>query len=126
MTAAPIGIIHTEKQYETAMAEFERYFDNEPAPGSAEADRFELLGLVLAKYEEERAPIGAAQPLDVLKFAMEQNNRTQTDLANMLGSRSRASEILNGKRELTLDQIRLLAREWRIPAGALIGDLVAA
>lgn len=67
-----------------------------------------------------------AAPLDVLKFMMDQNDRTQADLAHLLGSRSRASEILNAKRELTLDQIRLLSREWHIPAAALIGELEAA
>lgn len=122
-TLRPIGIIHSDADYNAALAEFESYFDNEPAVGSPEADRFELLGMVIAKFEEERWPIEAAKPLDVLKFMMEQNDRTQTDLANLLGSRSRASELLNGKRDLTLEQIKLLSREWRIPAGALIGEL---
>jgi hypothetical protein len=58
--------------------------------------------------------------LNVLKFCMEQNDRTQTDLARLLGSRSRASEILSGRRALTLEQIRTLAKEWRIPASALL------
>ena len=105
------------------MVEFESYFDNEPAPGSAEADRFELLGLVLSKYEGEHWRIAPPRPLDALKFAMDQRGHTQTDLANLLGSKSRASEILNGKRELNLEQIRLVAREWHIPAAALIGEL---
>lgn len=118
-----IGIIRSEAEYEAALAEFETYFDDEPQPGSPEASRFELLGLVLAKYEEERWPIAPTTPLDALKFRMEQGGHSQTDLANLLGSRSRASEIINGKRELNLDQIRLLAREWHIPVGALVGDL---
>ena len=57
---------------------------------------------------------------------MEQNDYSQADLAALLGSRSRASELLNGKRELTLDQIRRLSRAWHIPAGALIGDMAMA
>lgn len=121
-----IGIIRSDVDYEAAMTEFEGYFDNEPAAGSPEADRFELLGLVLSKYEEDRWPISPPRPLDALKFAMEQRGHSQTDLANLLGSKSRASEILNGKRDLTIEQIRLVAREWRIPVASLIGELEAA
>jgi HTH-type transcriptional regulator/antitoxin HigA len=123
---SPIHVLHTEADYEAALAEYERYFDDEPAEGSAEADRFELLGLVIAKYEEEHAPIPAAAPLDVLRFAMEQQGHAQSDLAALLGSRSRASEILNGRRDLTLAQIRTLAKAWRIPANLLVGELEAA
>lgn len=123
MDLNPVTIIHSDAEHEAALREFEGYFDNEPAPGTPEADRFELLALVIARYEETRWPIEPAKPVEVLRFMMEQNDRTQADLAALLGSRSRASEILNEKRDLTLDQIRLLAREWHIPAAALVGDL---
>lgn len=122
----PIRVLHAEADYQAALAEYEGYFDAEPAAGSPEADRFELLGLVIAKYEAERAPMPAAQPLDVLRLAMEQQGRTQADLAALLGSRSRASEILSARRDLTLAQIRRLAREWRIPASLLVGAAEAA
>ena len=117
-----IHILHSEEEYQAALAEYESYFDNEPQPGTEAADRFELLGMVLAKYEEDRHPVPAASPVEVLRASMEANGRTQGDLADLLGSRSRASEILNGRRDLTLAQIRLLTREWRIPAAALIGE----
>ena len=123
---SPIRVLHTEADYEAALAEYERYFDDEPLAGSREADRFELLGLVIAKYEDEHFPMPTADPLDVLRFAMEQQGHTQSDLAALLGSRSRASEILNGRRDLTLAQIRTLARAWRIPANLLVGELEAA
>ena len=97
-----------------------------PAPGSPEGDRFELLGLVIARYEEERWPITEADPLAVIQVVMEGRGYGQSDLAALLGSRSRASEILNGRRALSLDQIRKLSREWRIPAAALIGEPAAA
>jgi antitoxin component HigA of HigAB toxin-antitoxin module len=122
----PIHVIHTEAEYAAALAEFEAYFDAEPAPGTPAGDRFELLGLLLAKYEAERHPIPEAAPLDVLRFMMEANGRTQADLAALFGSRSRASEVLGGKRELSLSQIRQLAREWKIPVAALVGELEAA
>jgi antitoxin component HigA of HigAB toxin-antitoxin module len=116
-----IHIIHTEGDYEAALTEFEHYFDHEPEPGTEAADRFELLGMVLAKYEAERHPVPDASPLEVLRFMMDANGRSQSDLADLFGSRSRASEVLSGHRELSLSQIRALAQEWRIPAAALIG-----
>lgn len=122
----PIRVLHTEADYEAALAEYEGYFDAEPGAGSMEADRFELLGLVIGKYEAERFPMPANHPLDILRFAMEQQGRTQADLAALLGSRSRASEILSARRDLTLAQIRILARAWRIPANLLVGELEAA
>jgi len=121
MKYTPVTIIHTEEEYQAALTEYEGYFDDEPARGSPEADRFELLGMVLAKYEEERFHIPDADAVEVLMASMEANGRTQADLAELLGSRSRASEILNRKRELNLGQIKTLTREWRIPAAALIG-----
>jgi antitoxin component HigA of HigAB toxin-antitoxin module len=122
----PVRVLHTEADYRAALTEYERYFDDEPATGSPEGDRFELLGLVIARYEEERWPIAEADPLAVIRLVMEGRGYGQSDLAALLGSRSRASEILNGRRALSLDQIRKLSREWRIPAAALIGEPAAA
>ena len=118
-----INILHTEEEYEAALSEFEGYFDNEPVPGTPDADRFELLGILIAKYEDEHHPIPEGTPVEVLRAFMEANGKSQSDLAELLGSRPRASELLSGRREINLSQIRLLAREWRIPAAALIGQL---
>jgi HTH-type transcriptional regulator/antitoxin HigA len=126
MTLAPVRVIHDDDQLATAMAEYEALFDVEPEPGTPEGDRFELLGLVIAAYEDRRWLIAAGDPLDVLQLVMEGRGYTQRDLAALLGSRSRASEILGGRRGLSVDQIRTLSREWRIPAGALIGTARAA
>jgi HTH-type transcriptional regulator/antitoxin HigA len=127
MTQHPtIRLLRAQADYDAAMAEYEAYFDREPEPGSPEADRFELLGLVIARYEAERFPMEAAAPLDILRFAMDQQALGQADLARLLGSRSRASEILSGRRDLTLAQIRLIAKAWRIPTGLLVGELAAA
>jgi antitoxin component HigA of HigAB toxin-antitoxin module len=123
---AAIRPFHTEDDYNAALVEFESYFDKEPVRGTEEADRFELLGILLAKYEEDHHRIDPPDPLEALRFRMEHSGRTQSDLAALLGSRSRASEILSGKRELTLEQIRLLNREWKIPVASLVGEVAAA
>lgn len=122
----PIGLLHTEAEYEAALAEYEAWFDDEPKASTPDGDRFELLGLVIARYEEDRFPTPQAHPLDVLRFAMDQQGHSQSDLAQLLGSRSRASEILGGRRDLTLPQIRLIAKAWRIPAALLVGEQEAA
>lgn len=124
--AQTISIIRDEAGYAAAMAEFEAYFDNEPALGSEDGDRFELLGLLLAKYEEEHFPMPKTSPVEAIRFAMDRKGLAQSDLAELLGSRSRASEILSGRRDLTLPQIRLLSKAWGIPVQALITEVEAA
>jgi HTH-type transcriptional regulator/antitoxin HigA len=118
-----VRAIRTEDEYEAALRELRPLFEADPDPASEEGSRLDALAVLIEHYEETRWPIPRATPVEVIKFMMEQSGRSQTDLSHLLGSRSRASEILNGKRELTLEQIRLLAREWRIPANALIGEL---
>jgi HTH-type transcriptional regulator/antitoxin HigA len=121
-----ISIIRSEGVYQAALAEYESYFDNEPAVGTSEADRFELLGVVLAKYEEDLSHLPALSPASVIRYVMESNGRRQSDLAALFGSKSRASELLNGRRDLSLSQIRVLRREWHIPADALLGEIAGA
>ncbi|HEY3694057.1 helix-turn-helix domain-containing protein [Phenylobacterium sp.] len=113
--------IRSDADHEAALREIDRLWNAEV--GTDDGDRLEILAVLVHKYEEKIYPATRVAPLDMLKFMMEQGDRTQKDLAGLLGSRSRASEIMNGKRELTLDNIRLLAREWRIPAAALVGDM---
>jgi len=124
--AIEIKIIRDEAGYLSALAAYEAFFDNEPEAGSDEGDRFELLGLLLAKYEEDRFPMPTAGPAEAIRFAMERQGMGQSDLAGLLGSRSRASEILSGRRGLTLPQVRLLSKAWNIPVRALIGEVAAA
>lgn len=124
--ANDIKIIRDEAGYRSALATFEAFFDNEPEAGSDDGDRFELLGLLLAKYEEEHFPMPAVGPAEAIRFAMERQGLGQSDLAELLGSRSRASEVLNGRRGLTLPQVRLLSKAWNIPVQALIGEVEAA
>ncbi|USQ96062.1 helix-turn-helix domain-containing protein [Caulobacter sp. RL271] len=124
--ATDIKIIRDEAGYRAAMAEFEALFDNEPEAGSEEGDRFELLGLLLAKYEEDSFHMPTVGPAEAIRFAMDRQGLGQSDLAELLGSRSRASEILKGRRGLTLPQIRLLSKAWNIPVQALVAEVEAA
>lgn len=71
-----------------ALAEVAPYFDTPPAPGTPEADRFDVLTDLIEAYEDRHFPIPPADPVDVLRFSMEQNGRSQTDLAELLGSRA--------------------------------------
>jgi HTH-type transcriptional regulator/antitoxin HigA len=128
-TPKPFGdirLLRSEEDYEAALAEIEIYFDKEPLPGSADGDRFDLLAMVITRYEEEHYPIEAPSPIEMIKFVMESRGLGQEDLAEVLGSRSRASEILSGKRSLSLDHIRRLHQAWGIPAEGLIGSAKAA
>ena len=126
MTPFPVRVIRDDDQLAAALSAYEAFFDAEPGPGTPEGDRFELLGLVIAAYEEHRWPFAAAEPREVLRLVMEGRGYTQADFAALLGSRSRASEILNGRRGLSVEHIRTISAAWRIPAGALIGTARAA
>ena len=112
--------LRSEADYEAALDEIERYFENEPKPDTAEADRFDLLALVIEDYERKRWPIEPPDAIDAIRYRMETGGHTQADLGRLLGSRQRASDILSGKRSLTMGMAWKLNREWGIPAEALI------
>ena len=112
--------LRSEADYDAALAEIEAYFVNEPAPGSPEADRFDLLALVIADYERRFWDIEPPDAPDLLREQMALKGYNQADLAQLLGSKARASEILNRRRRLTLDQAWLLHKQWRLPTDALI------
>jgi HTH-type transcriptional regulator / antitoxin HigA len=118
-----VRAIQDEAEYETALLAVRPYFEHEPEPGTDAAARFEGLAQLIEAYEAKRYPIPMPRPLEALTFRMEQGGHTQADLAHLLGSRSRASEILTGKRDLTLDQIRKLHKAWGIPTASLVGEL---
>ncbi len=115
MTIKPIK---NKKDYQKALERLELIFDSKK--GSVEGDELEILGILIEKYEEEHFPIGFPDPIEAIKFRMEQMGYTQTDLAKVIGLKSRASEILNRKRKLTLETIRLLHDSLRIPTSVLI------
>jgi HTH-type transcriptional regulator/antitoxin HigA len=112
--------LRSEADYDWALVEIEPYFEQEPAPGTLAADRFDVLAALIAEYETRHWPIEPPDPVAAIRERMEQVGYTQADLARLLGSRSRASEILARRRGLTMEQARRLHEAWRIPAEALI------
>ena len=112
--------IRTEADYEWALAEIEPYFDHEPAPGSLEADRFDILADLIAAYEARYWPIEPTDPITVIHGYMDAHRLKQKDLAELLGSRSRASEVLRRKRPLTMEMAWKIHSHWRIPAESLL------
>ena len=120
MAKKMIRPIRTEAEYDEALEEIERYFENEPKPGTAEADRFDLLALIVEDYERKRWPIEPPETIETIRYRMETGGYTQADLGRLLGSRQRASDILTKKRPLTMRMAWKLHREWNIPAEALI------
>jgi HTH-type transcriptional regulator/antitoxin HigA len=120
MAKKVIRPLRSESDYDAALKEIERYFENEPKPGTPEADRFDLLALIIEDYERRRWPIEPPRPIDAIRYRMETADYSQADLGRLLGSRQRASDILTGKRPLTMRMAWRLYREWGIPAEALI------
>lgn len=110
--------IKSEQDYETALERLEVIFD--ALPGTEESDEFEILGMLIEKYEKEHYPMDLPDPIEAIKFRMEQMGYTQNDLAEMIGLKSRASEILNRKRKLSLEMIRTLTQKLHIPSEVLI------
>jgi len=113
-------VIKNEKEYQKALTRLEKIFDSKK--GSKEGDELELLALLIDKYELEKYPIDLPDPIDAIKFRMEQLGYKQKDLAVALGLKSRVSEILNKKRKLTLDMIRKLSETLSIPTDVLVKD----
>ncbi|MBK9446300.1 MAG: transcriptional regulator [Betaproteobacteria bacterium] len=112
--------IKSEEDYKAALREVSTYFDNEPAPGSAEGDRFEVLITLLESYEAKHHPIDLPDPIDAIKFRMDQAGLTPKDLVPFIGRLNRVYEILNRKRPLTLTMIWKLHQKLGIPAECLI------
>lgn len=110
--------IKTEKDYNQALERLEKIF--EAKVGSSEGDELEVLGILIDQYENENFPIGLPDPIEAIKFRMEQLGYDQKDLADIVGLKSRASEILNRKRKLSLEMIRQLHEKWHIPTDVLI------
>ena len=122
-----IRAIRNEADYDWALAEIEPYFEQQPAPGSPEADRFDVLAALIKVYEDEHHPIEAPDPVETIREWMALRGLRQSDLATLFGSKSRASEVLNRKRPLTMEMVFKLSTDWGIPAEALIApyDLAA-
>jgi HTH-type transcriptional regulator/antitoxin HigA len=115
-----IKVIKTEEDYNQALKRLEVIFD---APvDSKDGDEAELLSILIEKYEDEHYPIEAPDPIEAIKFRMEQMDMNNQDLADVIGYKSRVSEIFNHKRKLTLKMIRNLHKKLKIPYESLIAD----
>ena len=112
--------IRNEKDYQKALNRLELIFDAKK--GTVKGDELEILSILIDQYENENFPIGMPDPIEAIKFRMEQMGMKQKDLAEVVGFKSRVSEILNKKRKLTLDMIRKLNTTLHIPTEVLIQD----
>lgn len=114
------GIIKTEEGYEKALERLDKIFDS--PENSTEGDEAELLVLLIENYEDEHYPIGAPDPIEAIKFRMEQMGMKKKDLAEVIGYKSRVTEIFSRKRKLTLKMIRNLHEKLKIPYESLMTD----
>jgi HTH-type transcriptional regulator/antitoxin HigA len=113
--------IRTDEDHRAALAEIESLWDAEE--GTEAGDKLDVLVTLVEAYETRRWPIETESdfdPIDVLRFAVDEWGHTQAELAELLGSRSRASEILARKRALTVEMIRAISEAWKIPADLLV------
>ncbi|MCM4161574.1 helix-turn-helix domain-containing protein [Antarcticibacterium flavum] len=112
--------IRNEQDYQNALDRLEVIFDAKK--GTEEGDELEILSILIDRYENENFPIEMPDPIEAIKFRMEQMGMKQKDLAEIVGFKSRVSEVLNKKRKLTLDMIRKLNTTLHIPTEVLIQD----
>jgi len=115
MTIKPI---RNDADHEAALARIEELWGYEP--GTPEEDEFDVLSVLASAYEDKRWPILPPEPVEAIKFHMEQNGLRQKDLARVLGSESRASEILNRQRSLSMENVRAIYKAWHIPLESLL------
>ena len=117
-----IKIIKTKKDYGVALENIESLMDRNSKPGSSDANKLELLFLLIKDYEEKHFPVEAPDPIEAILFRMEQEGLQPRDLIPYIGSRSKVSEVLSRKRQLTLTMIRALHEGLGIPIESLIKE----
>lgn len=115
-----LKILKTKEDYEAALIRIEAIFDSKK--GDDTADELELLSLLIENYENQQHPIDLPDPIEAIKFRMDQLGFKQKDLAKALGQKSRVSEVLNKKRKLSIEMIRKLHETLGIPSEVLIRD----
>jgi HTH-type transcriptional regulator / antitoxin HigA len=112
--------IKNNKQYEDALARVYSLLQKNIKPDSKESDELEIMSMLVKEYEKKYFPVPKPKPLEAIKFRLEQMNMSESKLSEILGYRSRQSEILSGKRKLSLSMIRKLHETLNIPAEVLI------
>jgi HTH-type transcriptional regulator/antitoxin HigA len=115
-----ISPIRTEKDYQKALKRLEEIFDSKK--GTQEGDELEILAILIEHYENENIPVEMPDPIEAIKFRMEQMGLKQKDLAKIIQFNSRASEVLSKKRKLNLSMIRKLNTALNIPTEVLVQD----
>lgn len=110
--------IRTEVDYDRALAEIDGLMG--AAPGTSEGDDLEVLTTLVEAYEAKHWPMEAPDPIAAIEHVMEARGLRQKDLAALIGSQPRASEVLKRRRPLTLAMIRALSAEWNLPAEVLV------
>jgi HTH-type transcriptional regulator/antitoxin HigA len=113
-------VIKTEKDYQSALKRLEDIFDAKK--GTKNGDELDLLSLLIDNYEKEKFPLDLPDPIEAIKFRMEQLGYSQKDLTEVIGLKSRVSEILNKKRKLSLEMIRKLHEVLGIPTEVLVQE----
>lgn len=119
-----VKIIRTDQDHEQALSRLMSLMDSDPAPGSAEENELEVLALLIESYEQKNFPIDPPDPIEAIKFRMEQQGLRQKDLIPFIGSAPKVTEVLNGSRKLSLNMIRKLSEGLGISADTLIRDSV--
>lgn len=115
-----IKILKTEEEYLKALKRLEEIF--QAKPGTPEGDEMELLCLVVRKYEEEKYPIEDVDPIEAIEFMMEQKGLIAKDLVGIIGDKTNVSKVLNRKRKLTIEMIRKLNEQLKLPFDILLND----
>ena len=116
-----VRAIRDEAAYRAALAEVSALIDIDPAPESPEGERLEVIGTLVEAYEARHHPISPPDPIEAIKFRMEQAGLTVADMVPYIGPRNRVYEVLNRKRPLTMPMIRRLLT-LGIPASSLVGQ----
>jgi HTH-type transcriptional regulator/antitoxin HigA len=117
-----IKLIKSEQEHEQALARLMHLMDVDPGPGTAEADELDVLAVLIERYEEELFPMDLPDPVEAIKYRMDQEGLKNKDLIPYIGSAPKVSEVLKGKRQLSLNMIRKLNDGLGIPAKVLIRE----
>jgi HTH-type transcriptional regulator/antitoxin HigA len=117
--------IHTEADYKATLKEISALMEPDPDLGTPEGDRLDILATLVQAYEAKHVPITAPDPVEAIKFRMDQSGLSVKDLEPIIGKSNRVYEVLNRKRPLTLAMIRRLHKSLGIPANVLIAETAA-
>ncbi len=115
-----VSVIKDETSYKAALKRIQEIFSAKE--GTPQAEELEILSILVEEYEDKRFIIPESDPLEIIKFVMDQNDLKQTDLIGILGDKTNVSKVLNRKRPLTLEMIRKLSKTFHIPADLLIQE----